>query len=66
MKTFDNEIADVFAMLHPATLPMLQVMFEDFKRDADDDDQAELTARADKALAAVNLLMTATELTRER
>jgi hypothetical protein len=53
MKTFDNELADVFAMLHPAMLPMLKLMFEDFKRDAEDDGQAELARRADKAIAAV-------------
>jgi hypothetical protein len=57
MKTFDNELADVFAMLHPATLPMLKRLFEDFKRDAEDDGQAELMARADKAIAAVALVM---------
>lgn len=57
MKTYDNELADVFAMLHPATLPMLKRMFEDFKRDAEDDGQAELIARADKALAAVALVV---------
>jgi hypothetical protein len=57
MKTYDNELADVFAMLHPATLPMLKRMFEDFKRDAEDDGQAELIARADKAITAVALVM---------
>jgi hypothetical protein len=58
MKTLDNELADVFAMLHPATLPMLKRMFEDFRRDAEDDGQAELIARADKAIAAVSLVVT--------
>lgn len=57
MKTYDNELADVFAMLHPATLPMLKRMFEDFRRDAEDDGQTELIARADKAIAAVALVM---------
>jgi hypothetical protein len=57
MKTYDNELADVFAMLHPATLPMLKRMFEDFKRDAEDDGQADLIARADKAIAAVSLVV---------
>jgi hypothetical protein len=57
MKTHDNELADVFAMLHPATLPMVKRMFEDFRRDAEDDGQAELIARADKAIAAVTLVM---------
>lgn len=57
MKTYDNELADLFAMLHPATLPMLKRMFEDFRRDAEDDGQAELIARADKAIAAVALVM---------
>jgi hypothetical protein len=57
MKTYDNELADVFAMLHPATLPMLKHMFEDFKRDAEDDGQTELIDRADKAIAAVALVM---------
>jgi len=57
MKTYDNELADVFAMLHPATLPMLKRMFEDFRRDAEDDGQAELIARADKAIGAIALVM---------
>lgn len=57
MKTYDNELADVFAMLHPATLPMLKRMFEDFRRDAEDDGQAELIARADKAIAVVALVI---------
>jgi hypothetical protein len=38
MKKYDNEIADVLAMLHPATLPMLKCMFQDFRNDAEDDD----------------------------
>lgn len=57
MKTYDNELADVFAMLHPATLPVLKRLFEDFKRDAEDDGQAELIGRADKAIAAVALVI---------
>lgn len=67
MKTYDNELTDVFAMLHPATLPMLKRMFEDFRRDAEDDGQAELIARADgqaeliaradEAIAAVALVL---------
>jgi hypothetical protein len=53
IKSFHNELADVFAMLLPATLPMLKRMFDDFRRDAEDDGQMELMARADKALAAI-------------
>lgn len=62
MKTFEDELFDVFAMLHPATLPMLKRMFEDFKRDAEDDGQTELIARADRAIAAVVAVIEEQEL----
>lgn len=57
MKTYDNELANVFAMLHPAALLMLKRVFEDFRRDAEDDGEAELIARADEAMAAVALVI---------
>jgi hypothetical protein len=57
MKTFNDELADVFAMLHPAALPMLKRMFEDFRRDAKDDGELALVTRADKAIAAVTLVI---------
>ena len=57
MKKFDDELADVFAMLHPAALPMLKRMFEDFRRDADDNDEPLPITRADKAIAAVTLVI---------
>ncbi len=57
MKTFNDELADIFAMLHPATLPMLKLMFEDFKRDAEDDGHKDLMARADKAISAIMLVI---------
>jgi hypothetical protein len=60
MKRFDDELANVFAMLHPATLPMLQRMFEDFKRDLEDGCQdAEWIDRADRAIGAVAVVLDA-------
>jgi hypothetical protein len=56
MRTFDNELANVFAMLHPATLPMLKRMFEDFRRDAEDDGDSDRVARAERAIGAVLLV----------
>jgi hypothetical protein len=57
MKRFNNDLADAFAMLHPATLPMLKLMFEDFRRDAEDDGNAELVEGASEAIAAVDLVI---------
>jgi hypothetical protein len=57
MRTFNDELADIFAMLHPAALPMLKRMFEDFRRDAEDNDEPLLMARADKAITAVTLVI---------
>jgi hypothetical protein len=57
MKKYDNEIANVLAMLHPATLPMLKGMFQDFRNDAEDDGDMELIARADRAIEAVDMLI---------
>jgi hypothetical protein len=57
MRTFDNDLANIFAMLHPATLPMLKRLFEDFRRDAEDDGHSDLVARAERAISAVLLVM---------
>jgi hypothetical protein len=56
-RTLGNELADVFAMLHPSMMPALRLQLEAFKRDALDDQQDALAERADKAIAAVDLVI---------
>ena len=48
-----NFVADLFVILHPATLPMLERMFEDAKRDFEADGEWELKRRAEVGIAAV-------------
>jgi hypothetical protein len=55
IRHYDEELADVLAMLHPATVPMLQRLFEVFKREVDG--QTDLMKRADRAIAAVEPVM---------
>ena len=40
-------VAELFAILHPATLPMLERMFEDVKQDAENDGELGLKWRAE-------------------
>jgi hypothetical protein len=47
-----NFVAELFVILHPATLPMLERMFEDVKQDAETDGEWELKRRAEIGIAA--------------
>jgi hypothetical protein len=47
-------LADVFMMLHPATLPMLKRMFEEFRREANDDGEVQFVRQAEIAILAVD------------
>ena len=50
-----NFVAELFVILHPATLPMLGRMFEDVKRDAETDGEWELKRRAEIGIAAARI-----------
>jgi len=50
-----NFVAELFATLHPATLPMLERMFEDVKQDAETDGEWELKRRAEIGIAAARI-----------
>jgi hypothetical protein len=48
-------VAELFVILHPATLPMLERMFEDVKQDAETDGEWELKRRAEIGIAAARI-----------
>ena len=48
-------VAELFAILHPAILPMLERMFEDVKQDAENDGELELKRRAEIGIAAARI-----------
>ena len=50
-------VAELFAILHPATLPMLERMFEDVKQDAENDGELGLKWRAEIGLAAARIAL---------
>ena len=50
-----NFVAELFATLHPATLPMLERMFEDVKQDAETDGEWGLKRRAEIGIAAARI-----------
>ena len=50
-----NFVAELFTILHPATLPMLERMFEDVKQDAETDGEWELKRRAEIGIAAARI-----------
>jgi hypothetical protein len=50
-------VAELFAILHPATLPMLEHMFADVKQDAENDGELELKWRAEFGLAAARIAL---------
>ena len=50
-----NFVAELFATLHPATLPMLERMFEDVKHNAETDGEWELKRRAEIGIAAARI-----------
>src|SRR5271157_536284 len=50
-----NFVAELFTTLHPATLPMLEGMFEDVKQDAETDGEWELKRRAEIGIAAARI-----------
>ena len=50
-------VAELFAILHPATLPMLERMFEDVKQDAENDGERELKRRAEIGIAAARIAL---------
>jgi len=50
-----NFVAELFSLLHPATLPMLERMFEDVKQDAETDGETELKRRAEIGIAAARI-----------
>ena len=50
-------VAELFAILHPATLPMLERMFEDVKQDAENDGELELKWRAEIGIAAARIAL---------
>ena len=56
-----NFVAELFSLLHPATLPMLERMFEDVKQDAEIDGELELKWRADTGIAAAKLALSEQE-----
>src|SRR5271165_4686795 len=50
-------VAELFSILHPATLPMLERMFEDVGQDAENDGELELKWRAEIGVAAAKLAL---------
>jgi hypothetical protein len=50
-------VAELFAILHPATLPMLERMFQDVKQDAENDGELELKWRAEIGIAAARIAL---------
>ena len=50
-------VAELFAILHPATLPMLLRMFEDVKEDAESDGELELKWRAEIGMTAAEIAL---------
>ena len=50
-------VAELFAILHPATLPMLERMFVDVKQDAENDGELGLKWRAEIGLAAARIAL---------
>jgi len=50
-----NFVAELFTILHPATLPMLERMFEDVKKDAETDGEWGLKRRAEIGIAAARI-----------
>jgi hypothetical protein len=48
-------VAELFVILHPATLPMLERMFDDVNHDAETDGESELKRRAEIGIAAVRI-----------
>ena len=50
-----NFVAELFVILHPATLPMLERMFGDVKQDAETDGEWELKRRAEIGIAAARI-----------
>ena len=50
-----NFVAELFVILDPATLPMLERMFEDVKQDAETDGELELKRRAEIGIAAARI-----------
>ena len=52
-----SKVADLFGILHPAILPMLERMFEDVKQDAENDGELELKWRAEIGIAAARIAL---------
>ena len=52
-----NFVAEILSILHPATLPMLERMFEDVKQDAENDGELELKWRAEIGIAAARIAL---------
>ena len=50
-------VAELFATLHPATLPMLERMFEDVKQDAEHDGELGLKWRAEIGIEAARIAL---------
>jgi len=50
-----NFVAELFVILHPATLPMLERMFDDVNHDAETDGEWGLKRRADIGIAAARI-----------
>lgn len=50
-----NFVAELFVVLHPATLQMLERMFEDIKQDAKTDGEWGLKRRAEICIAAARI-----------
>jgi len=50
-----NFVAELFVILHPAALPMLERMFGDVKQDAETDGEWELKRRAEIGIAAARI-----------
>ena len=48
-------VAELFVILHPAVLPMLERMFEDVRLDAENDGELELKWRAEIGLIAARI-----------
>lgn len=50
-------VAELFAILHPAVLPMLERMFEDVRLDAENDGELRLKWRAEIGLLAARIAL---------
>jgi hypothetical protein len=52
-----SKVAELFGILHPAIVPMLERMFEDVKQDAETDGESELKRLAQIGITAAKIAL---------